>query len=423
MNEPYLKTYGPLGGAGKAEAGKTHRPGAALEMAAIGLEAECTLWVDGRKATPERVFGDPRAFLAGPLVHREGTSYHLPTGGAVYFDTGVVEVATPAIEIAYGCAARAGRSLWEGLHAIRDGLDAWERRTGREARLQGFSAHYNISFEAHGPRPDQSVEALAWLLAHILPAPVMLVAANRQSTGVGVRPRGNRVEVTVDFTPAPALSIATAALVTGIVREVMTWPSYSPAMLDAMAIPTVAGFRPIPHTSRKGWLAHATSWASGNPFEAGTDAPIWKLSDAYARLTGDARPYHTLRHLAEIVFRRFLPAIQAVAHPFTLRLLMGIMSGHAPALLDLPARPDAYDDVGRACRWDALFSERQVRRSQYEVVFIHALRGDVFVHRGTRFTPVRPRGWSEVVFRDGEGRRRVFTLDFLVRHAAGWRRR
>ncbi len=421
MTEPFVKAYGPLDAVGKAVARKTNRPGADLEMAAIGLEAECALWIDGKQTTPEKVFGDPRAFLGDGLVHREGTSYHLPTGGAVYFDTGVVEVATPAIEIQYGCAARAGRSLWESLHAVRDGLDGWERKTGRQARLQGFSAHYNVSFETHGRGAEQTVEKLAYLLAHILPAPVMLVAANRLSTGVGVRPRGNRVEVTVDFTPAPSLSIATAALITGIARAVMAWPSYEVEMLDTMAIPVIQRFAPIPHTSRKGWLAHATSFDT-NPFEAGPDARRWHVSDAYRRLTGDDREAHTLREVAEVVFRRFLTPIRQIANPFTLRLLMGLMGGHTPALLDLDTRPDAYDDVGRACRWDALFSERQIRRSRYEQVFIHALRGDVFHHGGQRYAPVRPSGWSAVDFTRADGRPARFTLDFLIRHPRAWRR-
>jgi hypothetical protein len=102
-------------------AGLRERP---LELAAIGLEAELELIVDGRKTKPERLFGDPMGFIRQPLVHREGTSYHLPTGGAVYFDTGVIEVATPVIEIDRGCAARAGRSLWEGIRFLRAELDA-----------------------------------------------------------------------------------------------------------------------------------------------------------------------------------------------------------------------------------------------------------------------------------------------------------
>src|SRR6476620_5461857 len=88
----------------------------ALALAAMGLEAECSLLLDGQPTRPEALFGSPRDFIRGDLMHREGTSYHLPTGGAVYFDTGVIEVATPVIEIERGCAARAGRSLWEAIH-------------------------------------------------------------------------------------------------------------------------------------------------------------------------------------------------------------------------------------------------------------------------------------------------------------------
>jgi hypothetical protein len=66
-----------------------------LRMAAIGMEAECALLLDGQPTRPETLFGSPRDFIRGELMHRQGTSYHLPTGGAVYFDTGVIEVATP----------------------------------------------------------------------------------------------------------------------------------------------------------------------------------------------------------------------------------------------------------------------------------------------------------------------------------------
>src|SRR4028119_1030335 len=86
--------------------------GGRLKLAAIGMEAEFQVAVDGEPVRPEDVFGDPRGVLRGALMPRVGTSYHLPTGGAVYFDTGVIEVATPVIEIERGAAARAGRSLW-----------------------------------------------------------------------------------------------------------------------------------------------------------------------------------------------------------------------------------------------------------------------------------------------------------------------
>src|SRR5690606_4865260 len=121
-----------------------------------------------------------------------------------------------------GCAARAGRSLWEGIREVRRALDEWERKTHRRAALAGFSAHYNVSFElpVHEQGRDRTIHKLALLLVHLLPAPIMLLATNRRSTGVGVRPRGDRIEVTVDFTPSPSLMIATGTYIVGVVREV-----------------------------------------------------------------------------------------------------------------------------------------------------------------------------------------------------------
>src|SRR5687767_5580433 len=198
-----------------------------IQLAAIGMEAEFAVIMDGVQVRPEDIFGSPKRIIREKMMHRKGRSYHLPTGGAVYFDTGVIEVATPVIELERGCAARAGRSLWEGIHAIRDGLDGWELRRRHDVRLVGFSTHYNISFElpAEERGTSRTVEKLALLLAYILPIPVMLLATNRKSTGVGVRPRGDRIEITADFTPDPALMIATGTLITGVVRQVMTWPS------------------------------------------------------------------------------------------------------------------------------------------------------------------------------------------------------
>src|SRR5690606_12516043 len=142
-------------------------------------------------------------------------------------------------------------------------------------RLSGFSTHYNISFEPPAKRdPKRSVEQLALLLTYILPAPVMLLAANRRTTGVGVRPRGDRVEITVDFTPSAALMIATGAVITGIVREVMTCDSFELDQLAKHDIPLFSQFAPVPHTSRKGWLARYSCYAH-NPFAARIDDVVW----------------------------------------------------------------------------------------------------------------------------------------------------
>ena len=93
-------------------------------LPAIGLESEFTTVVDGVPRTPEEVFGSPRRVIRGPIVHRTGRSYHLPTGGALYFDTGVMEIATPMIEIERGCGARATRSLWESITFLRGELNS-----------------------------------------------------------------------------------------------------------------------------------------------------------------------------------------------------------------------------------------------------------------------------------------------------------
>lgn len=402
-------------------AGKRIKRGAAatpaerLQLGAIGMEAEFEVLLDGRQVDPKHVFGSPQRFVRQALMHRQGSSYHLPTGGAVYFDTGVIEVATPVIEIARGCAARAGRSLWEAILFVRAELDHWERRHGREVRLRGFSAHYNISFEL--PHPAQggsrTVERLALLLTYILPVPVMLLAANRRSTGVGVRPRGNRIEVTVDFTPSAALMIATGTLITGIAREVMRWPSFGREMLARRRIPVVAGFHPIPHTSRRGWLAHASSYPR-DPFTADVDAPLWR--------TRDGRTL-SLRQIGGQITRSFWHPIRRISDPFTFRLIGSVMRGRAPSLLELPDRPPEYEDVGRLCAWEDLFPERVLSRSRYEQVLIHAIRGERLRIAGRWYTPVGMRGWSRVVFRcEDDGTRHVVPIDYLLRHLGQWGR-
>jgi hypothetical protein len=388
---------------------------AALQLAAIGMEAEFQVVVDGELVRPEDVFGDPRAFIRGDLMHRVGTSYHLPTGGAVYFDTGVIEVATPVIEIAPGCAARCGRSLWEAILYVRNELDAWEERTGRDVRLTGFSTHYNISFELpkHRQGRSRTVQKLALLLSYILPVPVMLLAANRRSTGIGVRPRGDRIEITADFTPSASLMIATATLITGIVREVMTWPSFELSMLDEKELPVLADFAPIPHTSRKGWLARLTCFAC-NPFEADVDRPIWE--------TRDGRTL-SLRAIAGLTVRHFWHPIQRISDPFTFRVIGSVMRGRAPSLLDLDDRPPEYEDVGRLCTWDNLFPERELSRSRYEQVLIRAITGQVLTMGGARYLPSRMKGWSQVVFRrEGDRTVHVFGIDYLIGHLTDWER-
>jgi len=382
-------------------------------LGAIGLEAEFAIVVDGQAAKPEEVFGSPTRIVRAPMMHRTGRSYHLPTGGAIYFDTGVIELATPVIEIEPGCAARAGRSLWESIRFLRAELDAWEDREGRSISLAGFSTHYNVSFDVPYEQrgSDRRVEQLALLLTHVLAMPVMLLAANRRSTGVGVRPRVNRVEVTADFTPDAALMIAAATFIVGVAREIMSWPAFDVDALDARDLPVPRDFTPEPHSSRHGWVARCSSFIE-NPFLADVNAPIWPTR---------AGETLSLRTIADRITRKFWPAIAKTGDPRSLRLISAVMSGRSPSLLELDDRPLAYESVGRSCRWANLFPLKTLSRSKYERIFMRAIAGRKLRLQGDSYTPTGMRGWSHVVFlRDRDQSRRVLSLDFLLRHEQNW---
>jgi hypothetical protein len=399
-----------------ANAKKLEQPSAPerLRLAAMGIEAECSLMVDDEPMRPEALFGSPRDFIRGELMHRQGTSYHLPTGGAVYFDTGVIEVATPVIELEQGCAARAGRSLWEALQFIRSELDAWDARNGRKTRLVGFSTHYNVSFELPRGEPakGRSIEQLALLLTYILPAPVMLLAANRRSTGVGVRPRKDRIEITCDFTPSPSLMVATAALIVGVVREVMTWPSYGLGELAKHDIPVISGFRPMPHTSRKGWLARFSCYPN-NPFTCDIDKDVWQ-TERHGALS--------LRAIAGRTVRHFWRPIRRFSDPFTLRLIGSVIGGRSPSLLELEDRPPEYEDVGKLCAWENRFPPARLARSRYESVVMRAISGQHLRIDGQHLRPVGMSGWSAIVFRREDNRREVIAIDDLVERLDEWER-
>src|SRR5438093_13255314 len=165
-----------------------------LEMPAIGMESEFNVWIDEVEIDPRKYWRHPGAFIDRPLLPREKSSLQLPTGGAVYFDRGVIEVVTPVIELAPESTARMVRNLWEQIDFVRDQLTQWEKRTDHTVRLRAYSTHYNISYEI--PKWQQTLKRneklLALLLSYILPGPVLLLAANRRSPGIGVRPRGER---------------------------------------------------------------------------------------------------------------------------------------------------------------------------------------------------------------------------------------
>jgi len=180
-----------------------------------------------------------------------------------------------------------------------------------------------------------------------------------------------------------------------------------------MGIPVIRGFRAVPHTSRRGWLAHARSFPR-NPFEADIEALVW--------ITQSGRRA-SLRGIGERITRRFRHPIRRISDPFTSRLIGSVMRGRAPSLLDLPDRPPEYEDVGRLCTWEDLFPERELSRSRYEQVLIHAIRGERLLLDGRWLRPIGMRGWSRVAFqREDDGLPVVLAIDFLIRHLDDWGR-
>lgn len=443
-------------------------------MPVIGLEAEFKVFVDERQVEPESYWRAPAAFIDRPLLQRSSKASQLPTGGAVYFDGGVVEVVTPVIEIAPQCTARVVRSLWEQIGFVRDQLDRWESRNAKTVRLEAFSCHFNISYEV--PREERSrnrtIQKLALLLAHLLPVPVIVTGGNRRSTGMGVRPRRDRIEITFDFTPDPGLMAATAALIVGVVREVIGWPSYLLTELEARNIPSLAGVEPGKHPTRKGWVTRHFHFPQ-NPFEADIDARVWPARDGRTV---------SLRELALEIATSFRDSIRRCADPFSYRILFSMLRGETKSLLDLSDRPRAYDDVGREVRWGSAIPELEnyagamqdeadarprrrkadveeklappwrgegvdrrnrvtmpprmqrrdrterrheltppssaprLTRSAYERVFLRLGSGKQLKIGRDVLTPVAVKGWYHAVFRDAKGGERLLSIDQVLEH-------
>jgi hypothetical protein len=449
-----------------------------LDLPVVGLEAEFRVFVDEEEIVPEAYWRTPAAFIDRPLLHRTSKSSQLPTGGAVYFDGGVLEVVTPVIEIASQCTARVVRSLWEQITFVREQLDRWEHRNAKRVRLEAFSCHFNISYEV--PRSartkDRTIQKLALLLAHLLPLPVLVTGANKRSSGMGVRPRRDRIEITLDFTPDPGMMAATTALIVGIVRDVIEWPSYRVEQLAARNIAVVAGVTPGKHATRNGWVARDFHFPQ-NPFQTPVDARTWTTTDGRTV---------SARELSLEIATAFRESIRKHSDPFSYRVLFGILNGAVPSLLDLDDRPSAYDDVGRDVRWGTSIPElhnyagamsdeetqaprrrradveeklappwrgesigrrervtmparlerrssREERRkepapsptprlarSAYEKVFRQLGSGKRLRIGREVLTPVAVKGWYHAIFHNARGEERMLSIDDVLQHMDGW---
>jgi hypothetical protein len=373
-------------------------------MPVIGLEAEFKVFVDEEEVVPEDVWRTPSAFIERPLLKRTSKSSQLPTGGAVYFDGGVVEVVTPVIEIAPQCTARVVRSCWEQIGFIRGEFDKWEAREKKRVRLQAFSMHCNISFDltAEERSRKRNIQKLAYLLARVLPVPVIVIGANRRSTGIGFRPRRDRIEITLDFTPDPALMSATVALVVGVVREIISWPSY--LLEEIHDLPLLEHVEPGKHPTRNGWVVRDYHFPV-SPFQSDIDEKTWKTTSGVM----------SLREIARAVTKRFRHSIHRYADARSFDLLLSVLEGDAESLLDLDDRPLAYDDVGRAVRWE---SSGDVTHSAYEGVFRKLATGEQLRVGNELLTPIAVKGWYHSIFRTPSGEERMLSIDQILRLAS-----
>lgn len=371
----------------------------------IGLEAEFSVYVDDEKCLPEKVFGAPKSIVRGSTIPRAGRSVHLPSGGALYFDTGVIEVATPIIELEDGCCARAARALWEQIEFVRNELNAWEERHGCSVRLEGFSTHYNVSVP---PNRHRDLWRLAFVLTYLLHPPVMLLATNRRSSGVGVRPRGNRLEVTVDFTPDPDLMMATTTFIVAAILSVLEWSEVSLEEAMRQGMPRISGFAPMKHTSRKGFLARFDCFPK-NPFALDPSAHDWELTDGRSL---------SLRKIAMEIASPLRRGMRAMGGHATARHALAVLDGRARSLLDFEDRPQKYEDAGRSIDWNRR-KIRSLPRSRYERVIQRVISHRPIQVGASLYQPERMHGWYEVVFRNTRtGSRRVFNLDELAQHCA-----
>src|SRR5215470_17999878 len=380
---------------------------AAPPRAVIGLEAEFNLFVNGRQRRPEKVFGDPSRLVRRRMIPRTGKSFQLPAGGAIYFDTGVIEVATPIIERERGCCYRATRLLWEQIRYLRRELDHWAKRHKCHCTLQGFSAHYNFSFPTQRKSKVRNSTTLAYLLAHVLPVPVILLATNRQSSAVGVRPRGNRIEVTVDFTPDPALMLATCVFTAGAMETVLQWKDFRLRQLARHGLPRIVGFRLRKHSSRRGWRV-TTDSLGRDPFTSDINESSWKMRDGRKL---------SLRAIAAETLRPFRQRIRQISDTRTLEHIGAVFAGDARSLLDFEKRPDAYDDVGHGIDW----GRRRMRRwprSNYEKIIHRVIAREPMRIGQKRYQVDRMNGWYEIEFREvGTKSHLTCNLDEIVRLA------
>jgi len=240
-------------------------------------------------------------------------------------------------------------------------------------------------------------------------------------------------------------------------------------VLAEHGIPLLIGVTPGKHPTRNGWILRNFHFPR-DPFTGDIDAPSWQTSGGTMK---------SLRQIAYETVMVFRDAIRRVSGPFSYRLLLSVMRGETPSLLDLDDRPAVYDDVGRSTRWGSVLPELEnfsalmhdddnatstprrrrtdideklappwsgelaerrgrtrrsgerrqlpqlapsprLTRSAYEKVFLKLGDGRQLRIDNEILTPVKVKGWYHSVFRDRKGDERLLSIDQLLKYMGSW---
>lgn len=181
----------------------------------IGIENELILCGNG--VDENNKFGalvDDIAKYTGKPYHTfaEHTGFMLWNGTVVYSDGGTAEVTSAASEIQKGCVTECVNSLFSARNMLFEGLDKYNRDNGIAISMGAYSGHYNFSIERG------EYDRLFSLIKNSIGMAYMLFVEKKNSRGVMVRDKGDRVEICGEYLPAYEQNIAAMAFMLGTIN-------------------------------------------------------------------------------------------------------------------------------------------------------------------------------------------------------------
>lgn len=140
------------------------------------------------------------------------TGYMLWNGSVMYPDGGAAEVTSAASEIRRGCVTECVDSLFSARNMLFDAMEKYNRKNNSKIILGAYSGHYNISIE------NEEYNRLFDLASKSIGMPCMLLIEKRDSKGVMVRDKAERIEFCGEYLPSYSQNIAAMAFMLGAVN-------------------------------------------------------------------------------------------------------------------------------------------------------------------------------------------------------------